>query len=600
MPFQPVRRLLLPLALPLMLAACALPGAVGSGESERLQALFAEHWEHTARLYPEWASFRGDTRYGDQLRDASAQGLERSDRYWRELQARLRQIDRPRLSAQDRLSVELLQRQVDEAVEEQRHAGWRGMTVSAAPFAFQGNFAGLLRASPMRNAAQAEQVLARMAAYPRRVAQEIDSLRAGLTAGWVPPRAALGRVLGQLDIQLASSGEESLYFEPFTRLPSSLDNATRSALHQRGRQAVNTQVLPAVRALRQFVAGEYLAAAPAHGAMSGYPGGVAAYAYAVRRHTTTDLAADEIHRIGLREVARLQTEIAQVMRSLGHSGDFASFTLRMNTEPQHFYANGEELLAGYRDIAKRVEPELLKLFAELPRAPFGIRGMPAFMGPGAAESYSGPALDGSRPGWFNANVVGFKTRPKWGMETLLAHEAVPGHHLQTARAIEMRALPAFRRDMGFTAYGEGWALYAETLGGELGLYRDPASRFGFLQAQIFRAARLVVDTGLHTQHWSRERAIAYFGDVTGMSDDEVQSEIDRYIAWPGQALAYMIGQLKIIELRDSARAALGERFDIRRFHGVVLDNGPVPLAVLQDLVQAWVAAELKAPAPGKP
>ena len=283
------------------------------------------------------------------------------------------------------------------------------------------------------------------------------------------------------------------------------------------------------------------------------------------------------------------------MRTAAFTGSFAEFVAFLNTDPRFFLADGEALLARYRDIAKRVDPELPKLFAELPRAPYGVRAIPAHRGAGKSDYYTSPPGDGSGPGWFNANVVAIKTRPVWSMESLFAHEAVPGHHLQTARGLELKDLPMFRRDGGYIAYSEGWALYAETLGSELGLYRDAYSRFGHLQWQALRAARLVVDTGIHALGWQREEAIVWMSERTGISRDIVEPQVDRYYAWPGQALAYMIGELKIIELRDRARAALGPRFDIRRFHMAVLDGGPVPLAVLERAIANWISTERARP-----
>ena len=286
----------------------------------------------------------------------------------------------------------------------------------------------------------------------------------------------------------------------------------------------------------------------------------------------------------------LRGEMEAGMKEVKFECDFAAFVKVLNTDPKFFHTGPEALLAGYRDIAKRIDPELPKLFAELPRAPYGVRAMPAHQGSDAAEYYDGSALDGSHPGWFNANAQAWKTRPIWGMETLVAHETVPGHHLQIARAVELGELPKFRRGGGFTVYGEGWALYAETLGFDLGLYKDPYSRFGHLQWQAFRAARLVVDTGIHAMGWSRQRAIDFMVERTGEKPDFVASEVDRYMSWPGQALAYMIGQLKIVELRDRAKVRLGERFDIRKFHQVVLDQGSVPLPMLERAVDDWLAA----------
>jgi uncharacterized protein (DUF885 family) len=280
-----------------------------------------------------------------------------------------------------------------------------------------------------------------------------------------------------------------------------------------------------------------------------------------------------------------------VMRETGFQGDFPQFITYLNTDAKFFYPSGEALLAGYRDIAKRFDAELPRFFAELPRAPYGVRAMPEFMGPTAAEYYDEPALDGTRAGFFNANALAWKTRPIWGMATLVAHESVPGHHLQIARSMELKGLPRFRRNGFYTAYIEGWALYAETLGNAMGLYDDPYSRFGHLQWQAFRAARLVVDTGIHSLGWTRQQAIDFMAERTGENRGFIESEVDRYTSTPGQALAYMIGELKIMELRDKAKRALGERFDLRRFHNAIIDNGALPLDTLEKLIDEWIRAQ---------
>ncbi len=587
------------------LAGCTTPttlltNAPTSGTEPRstaataLHVLFDTQWADNMQRYPEWATQVGDHRYGDRLRDASAQA--EADRYslMRQWRTQAQAINTTALDAKDRTSLLLFIDQIDTDLAYEPLVGNRRMSLGALG-GFHTAFAGLLRSSPTESAAQVEQILARMAAYPRRVDQELVRLREGLALGWVPPRAVLDRVLAALDSQIASEGEKSPYFEPFTRLGNAVPADQQGALRQRAVQSIAQYVLPSQRRLRAFVAGEYAAAAPASGAMVNYPGGAAVYARAVRDQTTTDLTARQIHDIGLREVARLRIEIDQVMREMNWNGDFKSFVVHLNTDPRYFYASGEELLAGYRDIGKRLDAEMPRLFAELPRTPWGVRAMPSHAGPDAAENYSGPALDGSSPGWFNANALGYKTRPKWGMETLTAHEAVPGHHLQIARAIELGELPRFRRAGGYTAYQEGWGLYAETLGFQLGLYKDPASRFGHLQWQMMRAARLVVDTGIHEQAWSRQRAIDYMIDNTGREAGFIANEVDRYFSWPGQALAYMIGQLKIKELRDRAQTKLGDRFDIRRFHMAVLDQGAVPLWVLDRQIDDWVSVEAKRP-----
>ncbi len=561
-----------------------------SDQAQHLHQLFDEAWEATLRRKPELATAMGDKRHGGRLEDASpaveAEAFADARRFLAAAQA----VDRDALSPTDRNSLDLFVHGLQDELVYEAFVGYRRMTLGAID-GFQNDLAELLTVSPVSTKGEVEQVLARLAAYPRRVDQELVRLREGMALGWVPPRVVLDRVLAALDAQLAAVVDVSPFFEAFASLGSDISAADQESLRARARHAVVKQVLPAQLRLRDFVAGEYAAAAPASGALGSYPGGAAVYAATVRSQTTTDLSPAEIHAIGLREVARLRGEIDKVMQAMQWQGDFASFVLHLRTDAAYFYATPEALLTSYRDIAKRIDAELPRLFAELPRAPYGIRAMPAFTGPDAAEYYQPPPLDGSRPGWFNANAEGFRTRPKWDQETLTAHEAVPGHHLQMARAAELGELPKFRRAAWFTAYGEGWAVYAETLGFELGLYQDPASRFGHLQGQIFRAARLVVDPGLHVMGWDRQRAIDYLVAQTGMNLGNVESEVDRYISIPGQALGYMIGKLKITELRDRAKAQLGERFDIRRFHMALLDQGALPLSMLEREVDVWIAAE---------
>jgi uncharacterized protein (DUF885 family) len=557
--------------------------------TRRLHALFEEHWEAAARAFPEQGTLRGDHRYGDRLADLSAAAIAERDAMARRTLARAQAIARDALSPTDRVSRDLFVYMLQREVDLQAFDAYRSRSLRAN-FGLQSAFAGLLRNTPIERPEHAEQVLARMAAYPRRMDEEIARLRVSLAARWVTPRPTLQRVLEQIDGQLAAAPEKGPFFEPFTRLPESIPPDGREALRARALRAIETQVLPAMRRLRTFVADEYLPAAPAEGGLASYPDGARVYAFVVRQQTTTQLTPREVHDIGLRQVAALRAQMEAVMRETRFEGGFAQFTRYLNSDPKFFHPSPEALLAAYRDIAKRIDPELPRLFVELPRAPYGIRPMPAFAGAGAADNYNGPALDGSRPGWYNANVLAYRRRPTWGLETLVAHETVPGHHLQSARAREMRDLPPFRRDASYVAYSEGWALYAETLGSQLGLYADPYSRFGHLQAQAFRATRLVVDTGLHAFGWTRQQAIDYMIENTGENPEFVAAEVDRYLSTPGQALGYMIGKLKFEELRDRARAKLGAQFDLRRFHQAVIDGGALPLEVLERVVDDWIAA----------
>ena len=585
--------LLVPLAMPVPSWGQAPAGAdVGTPvneEARKLHAIFDAHWEATARRHPEFATFRGDHRFGDRWTDNRPAAREQRDREDRETLQQLRAIDRTRLDATDQVSLDMAVRNLEDDVRRQPHLGYRSLSLGSMR-GFHTALPEVLRFNPARNRAEVEQMLARLAAYPAVLDVEIDNLKRGMAAGWVPPKPVLQRVLAALDGLLVAP-EASAIYEPFKTLGSAIPLDEQQQLRERALKLIGTEAQPALRRLRAFVAGPYLAAAPAEGAFSSYPGGAEVYAALVAEHTTTRLTPDEIHQMGLDLVAQLRRRMEEVMRSSGFTGSWAAFVRYLNTDPKFFHTSPEAMLAGYQAIAKRIDPELPKLFAELPRLPYGVRSLPAYAGPGAAANYSRGTADGTRAGWFNANTQAYKAHPTWTMETLVAHEAVPGHHLQTARALELRGLPAFRRSAYYTAYGEGWALYAETLGADLGLYADPYSRFGHLQAQMFRAARLVVDTGLHAKGWTRQQAVAYLIEQTAMDPESMAAEVDRYLSNPGQALAYMVGQQRILALREKAKDALGTRFDIRQFHGVVLDQGPMPLDTLERQVDDWIGRQ---------
>ena len=583
-----VRSLLMWLICVALTAAAQAPPE--AAESQRLHSLFERNWEEVAREFPEWATFRGDHRYGDRFADASDAAVERRKAWAARSLAEARSLRREALPAIDRTSLDLFIYNLEQQLRMDAFDGYQRLSLGSS-FGFQSRLAGLLRVSPTDTAAQAEAILARLASYPKRVDQEIERLRGGMQQGYVTPRPVLERSLAQLDAQLNAPAKTGPFFEPFTRLRAPLPAAERQALQARAVQSIEAHVLAAKKKLRAFIVDEYLPAAPAAGGLLRYPRGDLIYAEIANQQTTTDLTPRQIHDLGLREITRLRGEIAAVMREMKFDGSFAQFVEQLNSDPKYFHASPDALLAAYQQLGKRLDAEMPRLFAELPRAPYGVRAMPAHLGAGAADNYSAPPADGSAPGWFNANVLAYQRRPTWAMATLVAHETVPGHHLQSARARELGALPQFRRQTGYTAYSEGWALYAETLGREIGLYDDPATRFGHLQAQALRAARLVVDTGLHALGWSRQQAIDYMVAEVARDPVFIESEVDRYLSQPGQALAYMVGQLKISDLRQRAAATLGARFDLRRFHNVLLDSGPLPLAVLERHVDEWIGAQ---------
>jgi uncharacterized protein (DUF885 family) len=406
----------------------------------------------------------------------------------------------------------------------------------------------------------------------------------------VPPEIPVRKVVPQIAKQLDQDVKQSPLYKPFESFPEAIGPADRLRLEARAVAAIEQSIVPALGRLHQFINETYLPACRKDIAATHFPDGAAYYQSQIRFYTTTDLSAREIHEIGLKEVGRIRAEMGVVIKSTGFTGSFPEFLNMLRTDPRFARLESDQVLPGFRDLAKRVDPELPKLFAELPRTPYGIREIPAYQGE-TAEHYTRGAADGSRAGYFNANVLSGATRRKYEMEALLLHEAVPGHHLQIARAQELKELPEFRRTAFYSAYSEGWGLYAESLGEELGLYRDPYSKFGRLSFEIHRACRLVVDTGMHAMGWSREKAITYLKENSGLSESFIEAEIDRYIAWPAQALAYKIGELKIKELRAKAEKVLGPKFDIRKFHNALIDDGPVPLDVLERRIEDWIKVQ---------
>lgn len=559
---------------------------------QALQALFDEAWESDARAAPEWATLRGDLRFNDKLTDRSEAALAARDAFARDMLARARAVDVAPLNDTDRVSLALFINRYQQEVAMQGFAGWRTLTLGTL-YGAQSALAGFARNVPVNNEAQVRQWLARLAAYPARVDQEIAILRQGLALGWVTSKPVLARAIAQVEGQLPEDVTKSPVYEPFTRM--TVDASVKPNYQAQGQAAMRDLFYPAQRKLLAVMKDELLPKAPDSGSLSSYTGGDKVYEALILRHVTLPLAAGDIHTTGLREAARIRAEMEKVKAEAGFDGDLAAFKKFLYSDPKFFNQSAEELLDGYRAIAKRIDPELPKLFAQLPRSPYGIRGMPPYTGEGAADNYNGPSLDGTTPGWFNANAIAFKRRPKWAMETLVAHETVPGHHLQISSQVELGELPNFRRQSQYSVFSEGWALYAETLGPQIGLFRDPYTRFGHLQAQMFRAARLVVDTGLHALGWNRDKAIAYMIEQTGHDASFMTAEVDRYLAQPGQALSYMMGELKIKELRARAEAALGSRFEQRRFHMAVIDQGAMPLPLLEQRINAWIASEKARP-----
>jgi len=580
---------------------CLIAGRAAGQESAstRLNAVFSDYWEWYSAQIPELSTFRGDNRFNDRLTDASAEAVASRKAYRAELAARLKSIDRTQLGGQDRISYDVFARELGSAARFDAIFGKLPFGATFDEWSPVNQFDGpqfwlpqLAAATPFRTVADYEAYLKRLAQIPRQLRQLQQRMQAGIDTGWLPPGVSLQRVPSQLDAHLNADVTQVPLYRPFTQFPADVSAPDQKRLGEAGRRVLADDVVPAFKALKDFYQSRYLPAAQARKGIgaSELPGGAEYYEAKISEMTTTSIKAREIHELGLHEVARIESEMNDVIRRSGFSGTREEFARFLHESPQFYYSTGDELLAGYRDIAKRADAELPKLFAELPRTPYGVRAEEAFQGDNA-DHYVPSAGDGSRAGFFEANINNVKMRPKYDMEDLILHEAVPGHHLQISRAQEIKGLPEFRKYTWFVAYGEGWALYAESLGDEMGFYKDPYSKFGQLSAEMWRACRLVVDTGMHAFGWSRQRAIDYIKEHALISDDYAVAEIDRYIVWPAQALGYKIGELKIKALRAKARAALGDRFDLRHFHNALIDDGPLPLDVLEGRIDGWIASQ---------
>lgn len=585
-----MRRTFLPAALLAAFAfALTMPATAQTPTaSAALQRLLADEWDRSLRDYPESATANGDHRFDDRWTDLSPAAIAaREDADRRALDA-ARRIDRAALSADERLDLDVFVWQTELAVARQPFREWR------EPIHHQWgvqNADSITQIARLRDGADFRNYVRRLQALPAHIDQVIALLREGIAAGQVPPRVLMARVPAQLRAQTVDDPAQSPFWRPFARWPDAVPAAERAALEADAAAAIRQQVVPAYRRLLRMFEAEYLPKAPAGVAASGRPGGRAWYDLLARSYTTTELGADEIHAIGLAEVARLRAAMEKLKDEIGFAGPLAAFFTHLRTDPRFFEKTPEALLARYRALAKRIDPELVKVFRHLPRLPYGVRPIPDNFAPDATTAYYQlGAPDGSRAGYYYVNLYKPETRPTWEMVPLTLHEAVPGHHLQFARALEFEGVSMFRRTATFVGYAEGWALYAEQLGHEMGLYEDPYDRFGQLVYEMWRAVRLVVDTGLHVKGWSREQAIDYFRANAPKTDQDIVNEIDRYIGTPAQALAYKIGQLRISALRAKAVRELGAAFDLRDFNDAVLATGSVPLAVLEARIGEWIAA----------
>ena len=572
--------------------------AAQSSPSAALAALFAASDEASLRRNPVQALARGDLRYADRYGDYLSDEYFAAERTAAQTElAALARIDRAALTPQERVSYDVF--------KWQRETDLRGLsaplldTSAALPlnhfYGFHTGFSELSSGQGVaayKTVADYENGLKRVDDFVRLSDQAIVRMRAGMERGIVQPRLVMNNVLGQLDAMLAEGVEGSAFYRPVTQFPAAIAAADQARLKAAYAQAISTRIRPSLTRLRDFIRTDYLPRTRETVGLGDIPGGAALYAHRVAESTTTGLTPDQIHNIGLAEVTRIQAEMETVKDRVGFKGTLKQFFEHIRTDPKFKPKSREELTAGYYAIGKRLDATLPTLFSTLPKTALEIKPTPALTEKGAARGeYQSGTPDGSRPGVFYFNAYDLPSRTTPGMETLYLHEGAPGHHFQIALAQENETLPNFQRFGGNTAYVEGWGLYAETLGRELGVYTDPYQYFGYLDSQLFRAIRLVVDTGIHSKGWTRDQTIQYILDNSSRGRTNATAETERYIAIPGQALAYKIGQLKISELRARAEQALGPRFDIRQFHEQVLMSGALPLAVLERKIDDWIASK---------
>jgi uncharacterized protein (DUF885 family) len=567
------------------------PATKGQGsESARLQKLFDLSWDYVMHSSPEFATSVGYPGLNDRWSDSSPESIEFGRVTSHKLLRAIESIDRAQLTPAEQVNFDLSRRRMQRGIEgEKFHGEYMQISQMSGP---QQDIPQLLSFMPAGNVKDYENIIARLKGIPTVLDQTTALLNKGLAEGITPPKVTLREVPTQVGSVQTDDPLKSPMLKAFQKFPSSIPAAEQERLKGEAVKAFNDQVAPAFRRFQTYLANTYLPAARDTIAMSDLPDGKAWYAYNVNNQTTTDLTPDQIHQIGLSEVKRIRTQMDALIASTGFKGSFPEFLTFLRTDPRFFYDKPEDLLMGYRDIAKRIDPGLIKLFGKLPRLPYGVIPVPSYSEKSQTTAYyNDGSLAAGRPGYFYANTYDLKSRPKWEMEALTLHEAVPGHHLQISLSQELENVPQWRRYDFYTAFVEGWGLYAESLGGDLGLYEDPYSKFGQLTYEMWRAIRLVVDTGMHSKGWTRQQAIDYFKANAGKAEHDIEVEVDRYIVWPGQALAYKIGELKIKEMRAYAEKELGPKFDVRTFHDHVLGNGALPLDLLEKNIKTWVSEE---------
>ncbi len=578
------------LQLLLILSLMSFTNTRSSGPDDQLSQLFSKYDEYNKRTYPEGATYDGDHRYDDLLSDDSEEG---SIAYYDSTRAFLNDlltIDYKSLSHDNKLNYDLFKSSLEENLEGEKFH-WYYMPMGQQ-WGIHISFPQLVNVQPTSTYEEYQKYFKRLRGFDKKVNDNIANMEKGMSLGYVMPVFLMEQTLPQMEDIMNTEVEESVFYSPMKN-ENELSPEEKIIVAKELKDIIQNEIDPAYKKLYDFVKNEYIPHCRKDAGIWSLPDGEERYKYDVKSFTTLDMTADEVHDLGLSEVNRILTKMDSIKNLIGFDGTLDEFNNYIKTDSQFFYTDKEDLMNGFRAILKRVDSILPQLFGKLPEAKYDLKEMEEYRAASApaAYYYSAPE-DGSRPGYFYVNTYNLPARPKYTMTSLAMHEAVPGHHLQISLAQELKNLPKFRRELGVTAFVEGWGLYSESLGYETGMYDDLYQMYGALTFEMWRACRLVVDTGIHEKHWTREQAYEFMRKYTATSDHDLQSEIDRYIAWPGQALAYKVGELKIKELRKKAEDTLGDKFDVRAFHDKVLENGAIPLPLLEKIIDEWIATQI--------
>ena len=592
-------RLAAVLAVVSLFAACGGNQEPAANESvdagAQMHALFDEHFERDLEMNPLNATFIGDDRYNDRLANSnSPEYMAAAQAMDEEFLQRLLEIDRGELGYQDQLSYDIFRINREQSLEGNQfpfHLQPINQFYSITNFFVQlGSGAS---AHPFKTVKDYEDFLSRADDYSTIIDQLITNMQEGMRVGVTQPRILMAKLQPQIDAHVVENVVDSNFYTPIRNMPEDIAAEDRERLVAAYEDKIMNTIIPAYQRISNFIGDDYLDNARETVGLYAQPNGVSWYEYMVRVRTTTNMTPDEIHQIGLDEVERIHSEMHSVIEEVGFEGDLREFFEYMNTDPQFFFDEPEQLIQGYRDMSDHVSNLSKSLFEVFPKAPFEVRRVEPFREQSASGgSYQAGTPDGSRPGVFYANAYDLSARPNWAMESLYLHEAIPGHHFQIMIQQENEDLPNFRRFGGFTAFSEGWGLYAESLGKEIGVYTDPYQYFGGLNAELWRSIRLVVDTGIHAKGWSRQQVLDYMYENSAVAEARAVSEAERFMAIPGQALAYKIGQLKIRAIRNNAEAQLGDKFNVKAFHTEVLRDGAMPLSMLEAKINQWIEAQL--------